>query len=261
MELLTYAPFRVFASILLFFFGASLGSFASCMAFRFAKGEEKNKRSYCSACGHELRAIDLIPIFSFLFLKGRCRYCGENIGIKELINELLCGIFLCSGYLYFGFCIEFYVLLVMVTALSFASIYDLYTMRIPDFVHVVIVVAWIALFVVCDNKSNMIINSLISGLGIPLVIIGISFVIKKTKGKESIGFGDIKLIAVTGLILGFYRGVLNLLIMSILGLAYVAIMRKKKGEKFPFAPCISVSTVFCYMWGNTLIDAYMRLLL
>ena len=78
---------------LLFMSGASLGSFAYCAAIRIVRKEDWTRgRSHCDACGHTLSFFDLIPVFSYMFLKGRCRYCHARIPLSSLLSEVTGGI-------------------------------------------------------------------------------------------------------------------------------------------------------------------------
>src|SRR5690348_5641715 len=78
--------------VFLFFFGSAIGSFLNALIDRIPRGEIFTRgRSHCDSCNHTLRWYDLIPVFSFLFLRGKCRYCKKSIGFQALVMELLTG--------------------------------------------------------------------------------------------------------------------------------------------------------------------------
>ena len=83
----------IYFSILAFALGAVFGSFLNCAAWRIAHGESfLHGRSHCTSCGHALSALDLVPIFSWLFLGGKCRYCKTKISARYMLTELFFGI-------------------------------------------------------------------------------------------------------------------------------------------------------------------------
>ena len=93
MSIYEYKPLLVFCVIVMFFFGACMGSFLNCAAWRITHGESFLKgRSHCPSCNHPLGILELIPVFSWLVQGGRCRHCGEKISVRYLLTETAFGI-------------------------------------------------------------------------------------------------------------------------------------------------------------------------
>src|SRR3989344_972426 len=188
--------------LVVFLFGAALGSFILVIVNRYNTGLPFFKgRSICFSCNVQLKNKDLFPIFSFLFLRGRCRYCESKISRETLIVEVLMGFLsviaaLKSGF--FGF--------------------DFSLLLITNYLLLTTIFATILLISIYDLKHFIIINSvspisyfvsLISGiiLALPFLLIFIG-----SKGRW-LGFGDVKYILVLGFFLGFVEG-LSAVILS-----------------------------------------------
>ena len=93
----------IYIIIISFIFGTVFGSFMNCLSWRYVNHESVLKgRSHCAVCGHELGAADLVPVFSFIFLKGRCRYCHEKISPRYVIVELITGLLFAVTAVRFG---------------------------------------------------------------------------------------------------------------------------------------------------------------
>ena len=123
----------VYCAILAAVLGAVFGSFINCAAWRIAHGESFLKgRSHCAECGHELKALDLVPVFSYLFLRGKCRYCGKKISPRYMITELLLAAAFVGIVLRFGISGETLRYLGLSVILLGLSLVDLETYRIPN---------------------------------------------------------------------------------------------------------------------------------
>ena len=131
-KLLSYS--NLYKIFLLFFLGSIAGSFYHCAAMRILNGEDwKKGRSHCDLCGHVLTARDLIPIISFLLLKGRCRYCREKLSFKYLLIEVFLGFIYVLTYLCFqSINISLFCLLNLFGLLLGLSLVDLESYIIPD---------------------------------------------------------------------------------------------------------------------------------
>ena len=119
--------------LFIFIFSVCIGSFLNVLIYRIPIGEEfVVKRSYCPSCRHELEFYDLVPIFSYLGLKGKCRYCQSKISMMYPFIELLTGLVGVCCYERFGFsttmCLHFFVLALLIVI----SVIDIKTMEIPD---------------------------------------------------------------------------------------------------------------------------------
>ena len=125
--------FKAYIFVLTFIIGTVLGSFTNCMAWRIAHGEDfVHGRSHCTACGHQLVAKDLVPVFSWLFQKGKCRYCGEKISVRYPVTELITGIAFVLVLFRYDISLSTLKYLILVIILLATSLVDLDIAIIPD---------------------------------------------------------------------------------------------------------------------------------
>lgn len=252
-------PVIIFISILLFILGAVMGSFLECLGDRTSKGVSiiSKSRSYCPACGHTLGPLDLIPIFSWLFLRGKCHYCKAPIPKRHVIFEALTAIAYVLIFLRFGFSTETLLYLVLISILIPASVSDLNTMEVSNAYFIVAAACYFALFWIGNND---IVYSLkqaaFGGIAVPAGLLIVSLILGKVLNKDALGGADIKLLFAIGLYLGLGKSLLNVFIMSIVGLVGSLIMKKAKKEEFPLVPYITIATFITIMIGDVLIKWY-----
>ena len=279
--------------------GTVFGSFINCCAWRIVRGENFiSGKSHCAVCGHPLGFLDLIPVFSWLFLKGRCRYCGEKISPRYMLTELLMGAAGALLVLRFGLStvtVRYFGLCVILLGLSLT---DLDSRKIPDGFIIAGIVWWLVTIpaiagpngfpvfgirglteglsavasgtesAVCEAGIGSLTHAgsmiqelkygLIGGFGIGGGMLAISLLFDFVMKKESLGGGDIKLFFMTGLYLGLGIGLFNLLLSCLAGLLMSAVLKKRK---IPFGPAISLATFVSIMFGPTVIRWYVSLLL
>ena len=231
---------------LLFGLGSIAGSFYHCMAMRIINGEDwKKGRSHCDLCGHVLSPKDLIPIFSFLLLKGRCRYCRGKLSFKYLLIELLLGLIYVLTYLCFQrINISLFCILNLFGLLLGLSLIDLESYIIPDGFIMMGVINWFIGAMVCLNLRYVIWRIIEAFLLAEMVylLVWLMNIIDK---KENFGGGDIKLIFVIGLYTGFYYGIWVLLWSCLTGLVYALHVKKRR---IPFGPFLSVSAMLVLLY-------------
>lgn len=260
------ASMLAYICVVAFIFGTCMGSFLNCAAYRVVRGESFVKgKSHCPKCGHELGIKDLIPLLSWLFSKGKCRYCGEPVSVRYPLTELAFGIITLMCVLRFGLtvlCLRNFIFLAVLFMLTLTDIDD---MIIPDGCHIAALIAWIAAepFITDGWKSSL--GHVASGLLFGAALLGISLLLDRMLGKESLGGGDIKLIAVCGLYLGAIGTLFTLMLSCITGLIYSVIHNAKvesgKGKAFPFGPWIALSCAIMLLYGDPLINWYRDLLI
>ncbi len=252
----------LYLAIVLFCLGACLGSFINCAADRYVAKESVLKgRSHCPVCGKTLGALDLIPIFSYLFLRGKCRNCGAPIPARCLFTELLCALLYLATFLRFGFTFVTLEYLILFSVLLAVSLIDYDTMEIPDG----LTVSGAVLFAVmlyphggaASRVQDGLLGAAIYGGGTLVLSLLMDMVLKK----ETLGGGDIKLFAMLGLFTGPVGGLLMLLLACIIGLVCSFSMRKGDKKEFPFGPSIAIATVITLLVGQDLIDLYLSLIL
>ncbi len=257
-----YRPVLFFFVIIAACFGAVMGSFLNCAAFRIVRGESFLRgHSRCPACGHELTALELIPVLSWVFQRGKCRACGAKVSVRYPLTEMGFALVTVLCLLRFDLtvlCLRNYVFLCCLFLLTLTDMED---MTIPDGCHIAAVVAWLAalpfLFTGWGDVLRSVLSAVIFGGG----LLGISLVMDKVLGRDSLGGGDIKLFAVVGLYLGIVGTLFSLLAACVLGLLMNAAMKRRDGERaFPFGPAIALSAALMLLYGEPLVKWYQGLL-
>ncbi|MDR1560171.1 MAG: prepilin peptidase [Clostridiales bacterium] len=251
-------------AIFVFLFGIVFGSFYNVVIYRLPLGIPISKgRSMCTSCGHTLGAIDLVPIFSWLFLRGRCRYCGEKISPRYLIIELITGCLFVLAYLTQGYSLGLILFAAFWSMLLIVTMMDFDGMVISESVLLV----FTAICTVCLLLlKRPVVNHLLGGA----VGFGVYWVIyllaKAFYKREGFGFGDVELMASIGLVLGlrgsiealwlsFYIAVLGIILMKILGKAV------GRGIEMPFGPYMCAAAFAVSLFEQPIYDFYSRVIL
>lgn len=265
--------------LFIFFFGAIVGSFLNCVIYRLETGGNFLKgRSFCPRCKHVLSWQDLIPIFSFIGLGGRCRYCQQKISWQYPLVEISTAVIFLLIFNYQFLIFKQFLILnflnlffywIIASFLIIIFVYDLKHYIIPDkIIYPAIATTFLyQLFRILDFEFilkfgfwnldfKILINSLISAFLASAFFFLIVFV---SQGKW-MGVGDIKLAFLMGLILSwpdisvalvsaFYIG-------AIFGLGLMTFGKKKMKSEVPFAPFLVTGTFLALFWGSELIDWY-----
>lgn len=238
-----------------FLTGCCLGSFADCLATRLLTGESIwMGRSHCDQCGHVLGFFDLIPIASYFFLKGRCRYCKAKIPREVWITELLAGIFSCLLLLRFGVShLTFRGLLLLPVLLSL-SLTDLHRFVIPDCLPVSGSLIFLFTGIFEEAPIPFLFHGFLLGLTLSGGMLAFSSLFNWINKTESLGGGDIKLFFMTGLYLRTFWELLFFLILSCLfGLLLAGILRKRR---IPFGPAIAAACFLMLLYGEPMTQWY-----
>lgn len=246
---------RLYFGVLIFALGAVFGSFCNAWAWRIVNHENIAKgRSHCATCGHTLAAKDLVPIFSYLFLRGRCRYCGERIAPRYVIAEIISASYFLSVLIVKGLSLTALRLFVLGFLLLLGSLVDLDIMELPD--GIMIAGAAISLLRFLEGVSwQSYLLGLVPGAALLLVVL----IMDKLMGKETMGGGDIKLVLVLGLNFGVLGAVFIIMAACIIGLIAAAINKTGKGKAFPFGPMLALATWVMILAGDKAIAAYLSL--
>ncbi|MFK8792985.1 prepilin peptidase [Planococcus plakortidis] len=247
------AVYSVFASV----FGLVFGSFYNVVGLRVPKNESiAYPPSHCTTCERRLTALDLVPVFSYLFLRGKCRNCGSSIHWVYPLMEAITAVLFAAVFLKFGFTPELVVGLLFVSMLVIITVSDIAYMLIPDKVLLpfAAVLLGMRLFVPLDPWWDSLLGAAV-GFSVLLLI--------ATLSKGGMGGGDIKLFFVIGLALGTAGTLLTLFLASFIGaVAGIILLRvRKQGRKtpIPFGPSIALSAVLVYLWGEQFIGWYVNL--
>ena len=241
----------VYISIIFFIIGTIFGSFYNVVGYRVPKGESLlYPSSHCTKCNHKLKPLELVPILSFLLLGGKCSKCKQKISWFYPIFEFLSGILFMLSYIVFGLTFNCLLSILFVSMLLIIIVSDYQTMIIPDEVLIVFSVLILTVKYIIGS-FNLVGISLLNGLGsfifmFLLKLLG-DFIFKK----ESMGGGDIKLLGVYGIVLGFPLSIVSVFLAAIIGLPISLIFLKvKKSHEIPFGPFLAVSALI--LWFSRL---------
>ena len=243
--------------------GAVFGSFLNCAAWRIAHGESFWKgRSRCPVCDHTLGVGDLVPVFSWVLLRGRCRYCGTKISPRYLLAEL----FFAAATVVCLLCCDLTVLglrnWVFLCCLFCLSLVDLESYVIPDGALLTAAAAWILALPFVGMGWKEALLHVGTGLAFGGGILLLSLAMDALLHKDSMGGGDIKLFAVMGLYLGPAASLFAVMLSCLLGLMF-ALVRRMTGEQeeqIPFGPAIAGGTAIILLWGGALVQWYLGLM-
>ncbi len=253
----------IYFSVLACALGAVFGSFLNCAAWRIAHGESFLRgHSRCTSCGHALGARDLVPVFSWLAQRGRCRYCGEKISVRYPLTELAFALLTLACLLRFDLtvlCLRNWIFLCCLFCLS---IVDLESYTIPDGCLLIAAGAWAAALPFLRPGWAAAGRSILAGLVFGGGILLLSLAMDKILGRESLGGGDVKLFAVVGLYLGFVGTLFGMLLACVLGLVFAFLQNRKGGKDraIPFGPSISLAAAVMLLYGDGFIGWYLGLL-
>lgn len=240
--------------------GAVMGSFLDCAASRWAAGDPHPfaGRSRCASCGHTLGPGDLIPVFSYLFRRGRCRYCGERIPAECLWAELAgAAAFACLGPR-FGLSLELGQWLIWAAALLALSLTDWARQIIPDKLLLLLAANRAVWFFVLGQGTGALLAA-VKALTIPAALLLLVLGMEKLLGREAMGGGDIKLLFVLALYLDWGALLLALLAACLLGLVWALATRRRKGMAMPFGPFLAAGALAAVCWGGPVLEWYFGL--
>lgn len=234
-------------------YGVVIGSFVNVLILRLPIHESITlKRSHCMSCGHTLAWYELFPLFSYIFLGGKCRHCKAHISAQYPIVEAANGILYVLLFLVKGITVETFLYCLCASALLALSVIDWRTREIPFGFNVFIfILGLIRLITDWGNFGQYIIGLFaVSGFLLLLWLI--------TRGK-GIGDGDIKLMAATGLLLGWQLNIVAFLIGCVLGsvIHLVRMAVKKAGRVLAFGPYLSAGVYIAMIWGEQLVSWYL----
>ena len=226
--------------VIMFILGSIMGSFCYCLGLRLPKGENAlTTRSHCDNCKHVLKWYNLIPLFSYVFQRGKCTYCHQKIASGHFWCELATAFLFALTSIYFPVGYNFFVGLIICSLLVIIFVSDFKYMIILDSPLIVASILVIILKFIYYDPLDVLI-SLISGLCLFLVMVLIYKLGNLAFKKESLGGGDIKLSFVIGLILNFKIGLTALVLSVFLALPYaVASLELKKNSEFPYGPFLA----------------------
>lgn len=242
--------------IIIFLFGIVIGSFLNVCIYRIPKKENiVTTRSHCMSCGYVLKWYDLFPVFSYLLLGGRCRKCKAKISVQYPLVEVLNGVAYIVIVCVNGVNVESLLYCLLSSALLVLSIIDFRTYEIPFGINVFILA--LGLVRVATDYSNWSLY-LIGFLSVSVALLILYYV----SGGRAIGGGDVKLMAVCGLLLGWKLIIFAFLLGCVLGAVIHVIRMRVSGENHVLAmgPYLSMGVFIAALWGEQMIKWYLGLL-
>lgn len=241
--------------ILAALYGLLIGSFLNVCIYRIPKGESiVTGSSHCMHCGHRLSWYELFPLFSYLFLRARCRSCKARISPQYPLIEAFNALLTVSTFFAFGFSVKTLLLSFAFAMLLVISIIDLRTQVIPDGLVAALGVCGILAMVLLQDIPFH--ERLIGAAAVSLPL-GIIAVATAGMGEDGgMGWGDVKLMAAAGLLLGWKNILFAAGIGVVLAAAVALLLRLRKGTAIPLGPFLSAGIFIGGLWGEGLISWY-----
>lgn len=263
--------------------GLSIGSFLNVVIYRFPIMLENDWKSQCRelleleqpdnepavtlsspastcpSCGHKIRAWENIPLLSYLFLKGRCSSCKTKISIQYPMIELLTGILSLAVAYKFGVSWQTLFALILTWSLIAMSVIDIHKQILPD--DISLPVLWLGLLL---SVFSIYIDSATSITGAAvgyLILWSVYQLFKLLTGKEGMGYGDFKLLALFGAWFGWKYIPLIIILSSatgaIIGISMMVFNKHERNTPIPFGPYLATAGWISMMWGDQIINWYL----
>lgn len=234
-------------TILFFILGLCMGSFYTVVGLRVPKNESfVFSKSRCDECKHELSFLDMIPIISYLLLRGRCRYCHTRIDKTSTYMELFTGILFAVSYYSYGLSFDLVIALGIISLLMIVLVSDLTYLIIPDTVLVFFGIYFLVFQLFRVGIKETFLHVLV-GLFLFFIMYLIMIVGNRAFQKESMGGGDVKLMFLFGLILDPLLGTLTIFLASFFALPMSLFLYFSNKERvIPFGPFLLIAFAFMY---------------
>jgi leader peptidase (prepilin peptidase)/N-methyltransferase len=216
-------------------------------------------RSRCPNCAHQITALENVPVLSYLALRGRCSSCGCRISPRYPVIELLTALLSVAVIWRFGLTIQGGGALLLTWALIALSLIDFDTQFLPD--SITLPFLWLGLALNVTSTYTTTQASVIGAIAGYLTLWSVYQLFRLVTGKEGMGYGDFKLLAVFGAWFGWTPLPLIVLLSSVvgavIGVAMIALRGHDKSIPIPFGPYLAIAGWIAMMWGDRLIDVYL----
>ena len=256
----------------MFAIGASVGSFVNVVADRIPAGKSLVRpRSFCDSCRRPLSNLDLVPMLSYLLLRGKCRYCSAPIPLRLFAVELVTGLLFTAVYLKYGLGADFVLtsgavaLLLAVAVIDWEHSLILNKIVLPSSVAFLLVAPfWTEIgitrtFLDSSHMWASLVNSLVAGAGAFLLFLAVHLAYP-----QGMGGGDIKLAGLLGLLVGFPVVAVALwgaiVTGGIVAVFLLVAHRKRRKDAIPFGPFLSLGGIVGLLAGSEIVDWYQRLI-
>jgi len=251
--------FQVYIYVCMMIFGLCMGSFLNCLAYRICHNLSIVKgRSMCDHCGHVLGPLDLIPVFSYIFSGGKCRYCGKKLSSRYVFSEIITGLVYCVVVYRYGLSLETIEYLILSSLMLLISFADLEDFLIPPQAIILGLINRFVFICIRGNFLSELLSSVIGAIGISLPLYLLVIVMEKILKKDAMGGGDIKLVFMLGSYCSIGQGLLSVLVACIVGLIF-ALISNKRNEQFPFGPSLCIGYFISILFGTGIVYWYLGL--
>jgi len=283
LEILSAPGFFIGAALLL---GLVIGSFLNVVIHRLPKILEREwqrecaeyrgetlpseapfnlavPRSHCPQCGHIISALENIPLFSYLILRGKCRACHAPIGLRYPLIELAASLFAGAAAWHFGFGLAAIAAMILLWVLLALAMIDADTQLLPD--RLTLPLLWLGLLVNLFGLLVPLADAVIGAMAGYLFLWSVYWLFRLATGKEGMGYGDFKLLATLGAWLGWTMlpviVLLSSLVGAIVGGGLIVFARRGHQIPIPFGPYLAAAGAIALFFGNDLIRFYLDLTL
>ncbi|MFZ6690589.1 prepilin peptidase [Undibacterium sp. SXout20W] len=281
-EIFFKLPGNTFSSIVLGIFGLLIGSFLNVVIYRLPKmmqreaenfvAHETGKelphtspfnlvvpRSACPHCGHQITAMENIPVFSYIAIGGKCRGCKATISIRYPIVELVTGLLSAGIIWHFGSGLAGISAMFFGFLLIAMTMIDADTQLLPD--DLTLSLLWLGLLVNLNGTFCSLSSAVIGAVAGYLSLWSIFWIFKFITGKEGMGYGDFKLLAALGAWMGWTMLPIIILLSSVVGavvgIAMIVLSKRGRDTPLPFGPYLAGAGLIALIWGNELTHLYL----
>jgi len=263
--------------------GLSVGSFLNVVIYRFPLMLENDWKSQCREllelkesstepaitlstpastcpqCGHKIRAWENIPLLSYIFLKGKCSQCQTHISVQYPLIELLTGVLSLAVAIKFGVSWQTLFALILTWSLVAMSVIDIHKQILPD--DITLPVLWLGLLLSIFTVYIDPVNSIIGAITGYMILWSVYQLFKLLTGKEGMGYGDFKLLALFGAWFGWKFIPLIIILSSasgaIIGITMMVFNKHERSTPIPFGPYLAIAGWIAMMWGEQIIHWYL----
>ena len=263
-------------------FGLMVGSFLNVVIYRVPKMMEQEwhnnclelqgkdipaqqqftlskPRSSCPHCGHKIKALENVPVISYLLLRGRCSACKTPISIRYPLVEILTGTLIGLTSWQFGYTTSTLFAWVFVFALIALTFIDFDTQLLPD--DITLPLLWLGLLFNLNSGFTDLKSAVIGAMAGYLVLWSVFWLFKLIRGKEGMGYGDFKLLAAIGAWFGWKLLPAVILLSStlgaIIGIALIVLTKRSKEVPIPFGPFLAIGGIAALFFGQQLSQIYL----
>ena len=239
---------ELYIYLMIFIFGTVMGSFLNCVAFRLSNNESILwPASHCNNCQHKLRWYELIPVVSYIIQKGKTRCCNTTLPISYLVMEVVTGVLYCVSYHSFGFSYEFIISLIFISSLITIIVSDIEYMIILDeiiAISAILIIVLELIFFGLEYTTKMI----LAGIFAFLTMYVIKLIGDKLFKRESMGGGDIKLMFLFGIVIGYPLSVCDIFLATFIAFPVaIYLLLSRKDNLIPFGPFLAMAAILIHI--------------